>query len=391
MLPCGKGINQRLIAYLMAVYCLLLPFEEILAGPFGSVSKIVGLLVLAAIVLFNRSYKISMVWALLGAWLLICLLSFFWAESVTWWSYFLKIYVFQALFAFLVSHIAVEQIDLNLEKKGLVLGALIASVMLILFPTQFTLTAEGRRTIIFLDAVMDPNILATLILMAVFALISFYDKRTYKGLKRIAYYLALMLLLSGIFLTGSRGVLIAMVCSFTALFFLSLSSKGERTRSFLIAGVGAVLVLLIVSFLPEKLLLSRFSLESILGLDEYQAGVHNRYTIWENAFKLFLERPFFGYGCGNFFHAIATVYRETASHNVVVLSAIELGILGSAPLFAFLWITFRRTYRTGDKYIFCMLVAVLIISLTLDSLSSKYFWLMLIFCWHSIRKAQTNK
>lgn len=370
--------KRTIISTLLFLYCLFLPYEEVIITPIGSLLKIIGVITMIVIIIFKRHFFIQKKWILIIMWLLINFVSVIWADSFEWWLYFFGIYVSQIAFVLLVAHIPLEWVNQNVVKSGFIIGASIASIILIFFPNTSTYTSEGRRTLIIMDANMDPNILAMILLIAVFLLLTV---KLYK-----IKYAIIILLIIGIFCTGSRGVMIAMICSMSMLVLNGLKNKKKRTSSVVVIFLALVSIYIIWKYMPDDLISARFSLETILGLNEYNKGVHNRYTIWLYSWELFWKKPFLGYGCGNFFSAIESVYRECAAHNLIVLELVELGLIGSFPMFYFLISILRDLKRTRQRNIFYMLISVYVVALSLDTLMYKYFWMALIFVNWIIRE-----
>lgn len=372
-------MNKRtIISTLLFLYCLFLPYEEVIITPVGSLLKIIGLITMTVVIIFKRHFFIQKKWMLIIIWLLINLVSVIWVDSFEWWLYFFSIYVSQIAFALLIAHIPLEWVNQNIVKSGFIIGACIASIILIFFPNTSIYTSDGRRTLIIMDANMDPNILAMILLIAVFLVLTIENHKI--------KYAVIVLLVIGIFCTGSRGVMIAMICSMSMLVLNGLKNKMRRTNSIFIIILALMSIHIVWKYMPTDLISARFSIETILGLNEYNKGVHNRYTIWLHSWKLFCEKPLIGYGCGNFFSAIKGVYRECAAHNLIVLELVELGLIGSFPMFCFLISILRDLRVTRQWNMFYMLISVYIVALSLDTLMYKYFWMTLIFVNWIIRE-----
>ncbi|MGN0718629.1 MAG: O-antigen ligase family protein [Anaerovoracaceae bacterium] len=384
---------NNLLSTSLALFCLLMPFEEVMAGAFGSILKLIGIFILALSLCYIRSIRISKIWVSLLVWIVYCMASYFWSNSYTWWAYFFKIYLSQAAFVIVLAQVPPRYIDLRKVKASIAFGAVVASSIMIFFPTA-SAYIEGRRTIAFGDAHINPNLLAAIFVMGLYALFSLSAMKR-GSFRKILYYCAIGIILAGLLYTGSRGSMIALVCSFAVMLVVAQKNNGGVTswKILLILAGTVILVILMMKYIPEDYLESRFSWDNIFGLNEYRNGSHNRYTIWLYSWDLFKQNPIIGYGCGNFFDVIATVYKECAAHNIVVLSAVENGIIGSVPLFLFLYGIIRRAYRSGNSICFGMLTAVLIISLTLDSLPYKYFWIaMILSYWEAdIIKVQNDR
>ena len=141
------------------------------------------------------------------------------------------------------------------------------------------------------------------------------------------------------------------------------------------------------AILPDDLMETRFSEKTILGLNEREEGSHNRYDIWLAAAELFCKSPIWGFGCGNFINSIGLVYsRQCAAHNLYVLQLIEGGILGFVLLFKYIKSIWKSLMRHRDYLTLSILAATLFMSLSLDAIPYKFFWVTLIYCRIQIRR-----
>lgn len=387
-----KDSYDKVLSVLLCLYCILMPFEEALASSFGSVLRLVALAVIgySFIRCFNKHIKqkdLSYVLPFL-IWIIFAVISVLWCKNFEWWKYFIKIYVFQLLFITSVIFNA-KKINLDYCRYGLMLSALIASLILICFPSSSGYTDEGRRTIILLGNVFDPNIVASIIMLGAFS--AFYYIFTLQK-KHFIYKVICAILVIGILFTGSRGALISFVCGFLIVELYEIKKGGKsRKNAILLLGCAVIVCFAVYNFLPEKLLKSRFSKDTILGLNEYNNGSHNRYTIWQNALIVFKEKPIFGWGCGNFFNAIATVYKECASHNLYILLLVEYGVIGFA-IFIYGLIHVLNCLRKSKMWVqLSMQISVCIMALTLDSITYKYFWVCVMFSIVTIVRIKCNE
>jgi len=386
------SVNRMIMSYLLAIYCILLPFEEVFVLSFGSVLRIFGLLVLAVAFVFMAAnhFKMQLKWLWLLGWLLFSAVSVVWASSYEWWQYFFAIYAGQIAFVFFVAHLPSSYVNLNIVKNGLIAGAALAALVLIVSPKQSSFTSDGRRTIMFLNAKMDPNILAIIIVIAIFCVLSMYQSGR-RPIYTVGVLLVILLLITGVFLTGSRGAVIALVLSALLMASLILRNKRKKKTAFYVLLALAAAILLLYFVLPDNLLDNRYSMANLFGLNEYDNKMHNRYTIWQNAIPLFAKKPIFGYGCGSFFSVIQSVYKKSAAHNLIVLELIESGIIGSIPLFVFLTKTAVQAKKYCEVTDFCMWISVLVFSLTLDSIPFKYFWVALMLISVAIKQNRERR
>lgn len=369
--------KNKVITYFLALYCCLMPFEEALASSFGSILKIIGMLLIAYIIIQRRgNWFLSKYQAPLILWTVYMFLSIVWVSSIQWWQYFFRIYIVQIVFLCAIEVVPVKSIDMNIVRKSLILGGCIASAIMIFLPTTSGFTDEGRRTIMLLGSTLDPNVVASIILLGVQIAIGEF----YKAQRRSLLFILLAIWqLVGVLLTGSRGALLAFVASFTIETILKFSHKGERKKTVWISFLGIATATFIFAILPENLLEARFSKETILGLNELSSGSHNRYTIWMYAGRLIKKNPIFGYGCGNFFSAIATIYKTCAAHNLYVLLMVEGGLIGIMLFGRYIWTLIRELLQQKDFSTFALLLMVLIMAFSLDSITYKYFWIALIY------------
>ena len=289
--------KNKIITYLLALYCCLMPFEEALASSFGSILKIVGMMLIAYIIILDRGkIFLSKYQGALLLWIIYMFVSIVWVDSLQCWKYFFRIYIVQIIFLCLMETLPIEIINMNIVRGSLILGGCIAAAIMILFPTSSGFTDEGRRTIMLLGSTLDPNIVASIILLGTqISIGEFYKNKKHS----IGFVLLAVLQLIGILLTGSRGALIAFVVGFSIETVLKLFHKGDRKKAIWVSIFAVLAFVFILGVLPENLLETRFSKKTILGLNELSSGSHNRYTIWMYSWKLIKNNPLFGYGCGS--------------------------------------------------------------------------------------------
>ena len=377
MLIKAKYKEDRILTYILVLYCWLLPLEEALAGSFGSVVKIIGIIAMAYVVI---RFKVIQGWArhlALLVWLLLAVFSVIWAEDYNWWFSFIRIYAAQVAFLVIITSAPTGTINLETLNFGLRSTGIGVAVLLTFFSNISSFTIDGRRSIILFGHVFDPNIVAGLVLLGVGSSIQNFFSQEYR--RKIVCLGEILFMSLGIFFTGSRGGLISDVVIIVTCVFLELRIRENKNKARRMVVIIGLAVLVVIPFLPESLLAGRFSAATILGINELNAGVHNRYSIWLSALELIPERPILGYGCGNFLSAITKVYyRSAASHNMYLLLFVEFGFVG---LIVFVWyiVSILRKLRKQQLYaIYAILAGVLVMSFTLDALPYKFFWMALL-------------
>jgi putative inorganic carbon (HCO3(-)) transporter len=161
----------------------------------------------------------------------------------------------------------------------------------------------------------DPNDIGLLIVTSL-ALAIFHCRTQGLWLARALFAGAIGWLLYGVYLTDSRGTMLA------ALLIIGL----EMWRAFgkIVAGICAA------AAIPVLVAFTRLS-----QLDTQDESAAGRFEAWYDGMQFLRERPIFGVGWDNF---IDYAYGITA-HNSWMLAMAELGILGYTFWFAFVTLT----------------------------------------------------
>jgi O-antigen ligase len=169
----------------------------------------------------------------------------------------------------------------------------------------------------------------------------------FRGGKRALVGFSSVLMATTIFLSGSRGGMIAFV--FEIVLFAALSfaqRKNPRVARGLLAA--CVLVLGFLVFLGKGQVLGR--------LGDLGPGI--RLDITKNCLKMFLQRPWLGWGLGTFptvYPGYRTFYTNlfiNEAHNDYAQLLVETGLLGFALMIWFLICLYRRGWPTSRRWEF---------------------------------------
>ena len=164
---------------------------------------------------------------------------------------------------------------------------------------------------------------------------------------RILYSFAAVIMGSTIFLSKSRGGVLAFVAEVGVLTILS--AAGRRTRR-QVTLLGFFCLLLVVSLMLVRPhgLWDKFMQ---LGNPVDRAHDPNRVTILKDSLKMVAQRPLLGWGFGTFpvvypsFRSFYTNLSVNAAHNDFIEVTVETGLLGLGLTVAFLYLL----YRTGIR------------------------------------------
>lgn len=168
----------------------------------------------------------------------------------------------------------------------------------------------------------DPNDLGMLFVLCLPMAFYLAGGGALVGLRRIFWMSIAGLLLYGIYLTDSRGAMLALIAMVGGYLWLR---RGPVTAAAL--AIGSLLVL---QLLPSRL----------HELDAQESSALGRIEAWYDGFQMFLGSPLYGVGTGRF-----TEYHPITAHNSLVLVLAENGFVGFVLWFAFLGYSFWMMLR----------------------------------------------
>ncbi|MFO7820395.1 MAG: O-antigen ligase family protein [Halanaerobacter sp.] len=271
--------------------------------------------------------------------LIFCLwsgLSIFWSISPHWTVVeFLKLITYGAVF------ILARKLKTRERKKLIEIISLLALGTVCIGILKYLFVSQGRMQSTFYNS--NPY---GLFIAMVFSLIWGLEMRSNKQLNFKA-----IILLIGLFLSGSRGSILALVLAMPLL-FIGLK-KEELHQGLIKTGIIIVLALILVQgivitapYLQESF--ANKGLENILIRSEgfMSSSVGGRLAFWKKAVSLFRDQPIKGYGLGSYHIASYLKYdggvwysRFVHNHYLQVLS--ELGVVGLVLFLLFLFFLFK--------------------------------------------------
>jgi O-antigen ligase len=187
-------------------------------------------------------------------------------------------------------------------------------------------TIHGR--IRYLGFFNDPNDLGMFFVMTL-PMAFFLWGDTRNRVAKLVLALGLVVVFYGIYLTGSRGTLLATL-AVLAVYFM------RRYGWFLTGFLGLLAVPVLFMVLP-----ARFS-----AIDPGESSAHGRVEAWYQGLQMFLSNPLTGVGWGRF-----TDYNSLTAHNSLVLVLGETGLIGVTFWLAFfasaIWLPARVVRHWG--------------------------------------------
>jgi O-antigen ligase len=163
--------------------------------------------------------------------------------------------------------------------------------------------------------------------------------------ERIAAGIAAAIMVGTVFLSGSRGGMLAI---FIELVVFGVVLLRQRRSLRIAVGVAAFAVVLVslLTWLGGKELTSRVSSISTEARSEISGGM--RLSIDRDAFLMFRNKPVLGWGLGSFpivypqFRSFYTNFFVNEAHNDYLQLLCEMGLLGFGTLIWFLVVLYRR-------------------------------------------------
>ena len=151
-----------------------------------------------------------------------------------------------------------------------------------------------------------------------------------------------VLMVVALFLTFSRGGYFGLFFSVFIVLLYSWRYLKEK-KKFLITAISILFLLVLIIF--GQAVISRFTSSFLIS----EGSSLGRLEIWQQSFKIFLEKPIFGVGLGNYSKTVdpLSLYRSPiTSHNLYLDIASETGIFGLA---AWLLLFFGSFYQLAKS------------------------------------------
>jgi len=367
------------MGFLIAVYFLFAPLEDVLSISGNTFAKYFGALIclFAIYPILTATRRVPQIDAVVAAVTYLAALSL---ASVTWAPDVSAAHTAATTHVLLIGlFVVVYWIDLSgadvrLIELFAIVGGLASAVYMLASGELASIWAQRLD----LTSNSDPNNLAAL--LALPTALAFHRLLTANARSaRVLYlasFLSLVILMVG---TASRGAAVGL--AFFFLVYAFLSAKGGPIWRFWVQIVGLVVVIGgIALVVPAQL---RERLFSISGYTvDYSAGeTGTRSVIWKHiVFDVLPHLPFYGVGAGN---APNTLYQwyfyQKGVHNIYLNMCVEFGVLGIPIFLLFLGVLFFRNLQRRDFFRVAVLVLYLVIAFFLDAFIKKYFWNGLIY------------
>lgn len=386
----------RPMLFPLSLYFLAMPFDELTnVNHVGTINKLLGILSMLAIifVLFRHRKAVPPAASLLG-WLAFLT----WAGTSLMWSMVpaadnaagpkLATTLLELVLLYAVLSITpFKQSELTVLTRFLIAGATLAAMAgVYLFRHGGALEQAGNLYARHVDlgsvggaGALDMNqVGASLVLPFAFATMTVLQTKW--GMRKLLWSIPFTVILLGMYITKSRGMIVGMVAILAYFWWKSR----YRLQIGAVVAVGLLASLLAPAYHGDTIW-ARFAND--------QAGGSGRIYIWKVGFAAFKQHFLIGAGWGNFpfayNRAFITVFQRyyewwnRGSHNILLWVGVELGIVGILILLWALWTTFKSlnvippASKLYDMRVTLegALIGLFVSSMFLDTLLEKYLWM----------------
>jgi O-antigen ligase len=379
------AIIRSPLATFLGFYIVLVPIDDaLLVGQGLTVTKLVGLAlgVTAIARLVKVRARIRIPFAVLGwaAILSYMTLSVLWGIDPA--SSTQQLVTMFSTFALLVIVVVVPKDPSELRAiifSTILSGAVVGIVSVIFARHELSSMAGqvGRLYLTFGSATLDPNRFGAALILPVAMTVGALGQS--RGRARLALSGCLALTLAAVYLSASRGTILALI----AMAIVGILASRHRVELGASLAIGVALLLVV----PSEITLRLFSEGTV-------ASGAGRLDIWRVAVEIFRGHWLLGTGAGTFIpaynRAFFLAYEPQFAgwnrdpHSLLLSTAAELGLVGVAFMTIGLFLQYRSTRLIGADHPYPWLrtvfraafIGLLVASFFVDVLSTKFAWLL---------------
>ena len=355
----GLGVFETFLCFSLF---FIAPFEAYLVSTIGGVVKYVLLfailLILYKDIYTKRATRLDWWISFFVVWLAYKIVTIFWTSDLSIPLLHFASQLGMVGFLFVLTSMDIGERQRNSVLNGYFWGSVAFCLLSLVFmkpsgvyTQRFVLTLFGVQ--------VDPNNAAASALPA-FALGLYLCTREQRTLPKALYGFLGVLAVYIVFMTGSRGGMLAIAASAVVLLLFSMHLKlyQKVVVAMLLLG-GCILVL---GFLPQDTYARLFQID-------YTDG-SGRTELWGIVWKAFLANPIFGVGWG----AATKLTGGMATHNTFLSMLCEQGVFGTFFFVAPLVYAVLASLRKKQVLPILLLVGAIVPALTIDAINKRFLW-----------------
>ena len=352
--------------YFIYGYFLLAFFEPYLNGTLGSFAKYFILLLMSLLAWsYKKLYIRSFHWYFLG-WLVFKIISVIWTTN----SYIPKLHLFSQIgmvaLLIMLTSVPVDKQTIESIVNTMWLGSAVIGMLSLFLSHPYHGIVSTRQVLYLFGQEADPNNQAAFLLVgitvALYNLVILHKHFILSAITIVVNTFSL-------FMTGSRGGLVGLICVGFILLLTSPRRNGIVGKVILILVMlflGGTLYYLASEFLPEDIFARLFTFSSYEGGSE-------RDVIWENGWKLLSSNLnfFFGAGWGSYY-GFNGIYQ--AMHNTFLAMLCDVGIIGFILYFAPIVFACIKLIKRGESLPFLLVICGFVPSFFIEAINKRFFW-----------------
>jgi O-antigen ligase len=260
-------------------------------------------------------------------------------------------------------------------KKILYLNALAGLFIALLIIKNWCGGAKGKISLIsFFHVSIEENYTGALLAFIVvlsFLMLKFEKEK----LNKIFIFVVIGFCVFAVCLTGSRAAFIGIILSLTVM---GIQYLFARKVSFLkkVFWIVLCIVICIVLYTQLEHILPSFLYNRLFTNSLNDNSNADRLILWKNGFNGFLNRPFLGYGVGNFNYYVRLIFPQhkvVVAHNSFLDILIDVGIIGFGVFAVMVYKNIKYIFREGKVFI-PLFVCFLFTALIVGGERTFFFW-----------------
>lgn len=368
-----KITKELIVAFLFSLFLFISFFESYIAGLIGPFSRYFLSIIMILIVLTLSHIKFQWYHFLYIFWFIYKIISVLWTYNTHVFELHIVSHVGMTGMFLLITAIKLSRRTINYFTYVLWFSSLLTGFLFLFFSRPYHGTLTTRKVIFLFGTETDPNNLAAFLVIGIILSIYYLLKKKNILLSLVTIGLNLYATLS----TGSRGALLALAVSVVLIIIFKFIDKTLKFKHLVpILLFGIIAGFFIMKFLPANIF------ERLFDFDTYEDG-SGRIEIWRNALTVLENKYLFGagwganYGYGGFYKAV---------HNTILSMLVDVGIIGLLAFFIPIIYGSLTLLNKKESMPVVLLFSVLFISLFLDTINKRFFWvpLMMFFLYLNI-------
>lgn len=365
--------KELIVAVLFSAFLFISFFESYIVGLIGPFSRYFLSIIMILIVLTLSNIKFQWYHFLYIFWFIYKIVSVLWTYNTHVFELHIASHIGMTGMFLLITAIKLSRRTIHYFTSVIWFSSLIMGFLFLFFSRPYLGTLTARKVIHLFGTETDPNNLAAFLVIGI--IVSIYYLLSKKNI--LLSILTIGLNLYATLSTGSRGALLALAVSIALIIIFKFADKTLKLKHLVpILILGAIAGVFILRYLPASIF------ERLFDFDTYEDG-SGRIEIWKNALSVLENKYFFGagwganYGYGGFYKAV---------HNTIISMLVDVGILGVLAFFIPIISGGLTLLKKKESLPAVLLFSVLFISLFLDTINKRFFWvpLMMFFLYLNV-------